>query len=148
VAPASSKSQRAHEPAPSQEGAPGFVEAKNGLTLRRFAGPMAHVDELAHLRVAHLTDLHIGRVTPMQVQFDAVAITNAQKPDLVAITGDFVCHSQLYLDRLQAVISAFDAPVVAVLGNHDYWSGAGEVRRVLRSGGAEVLDNAHTIITQ
>jgi len=108
---------------------------------------MAHVDEIAHLRIAHLTDLHVGRITPMDVQFNAVDITNAQKPDLIAITGDFVCHSQLYLDRLQAVIAAFDAPVVAVMGNHDYWSGVDEVRRVLRAGGAEVLDNAHTIIT-
>lgn len=102
---------------------------------------------LEHLRVAHLTDLHVGRVTPLRVQRAAVDLTNAQQPDLVVITGDFVCHSQLYLDQLEEVVGWIDAPVVCVLGNHDYWSGANEVRHALQRAGAEVLDNRHTVIT-
>ena len=97
--------------------------------------------------MAHLTDLHVGRVTPMAVQYDAVSMTNAGKPDIVVISGDFVCHSQVYLDDLIEVIGKFDAPVFAVLGNHDHWAGADLVRKALRKGGAEVLDNAHTTIT-
>ena len=31
-------------------------------------------------------------------------MTNAEKPDLVLLTGDFVCHSQLYLDQLTEVM--------------------------------------------
>jgi uncharacterized protein len=115
--------------------------------VRHFAGPQAHVDQLTHLRVAHLTDLHVGRMTPVRIHETAVQLTNAERPDLVVITGDFVCHSQLYLDELSAVVAAFEAPVVAVLGNHDYWSGANEVRWALRRGGAEVLDNRNTVIT-
>lgn len=99
------------------------------------------------LRVAHLTDLHVGRVTPMAVQREAVAITNAADPDVVVITGDFVCHSQLYLDELKSVIEGLDAPVFCVLGNHDHWAGADEVRKTLIAAGAEVLDNAHTTIS-
>jgi predicted MPP superfamily phosphohydrolase len=114
--------------------------------VRRFAGPAAHAEQLDHLRLAHLTDLHVGRVTPMAVQHEAVRLTNAAEPDLVVITGDFVCHSQLYLDALTEVVSRFDAPVVCSLGNHDYWSGAGEVRRALDRAGALVLDNAHTVL--
>ena len=63
------------------------------------------------------------------------------------ITGDFVCHSQLYLDQLTEVMRAFEAPVMAVLGNHDHWSGADEVRRALERGGVEVLRNRNTTIT-
>lgn len=117
------------------------------IRVRKFAGPAAHVGHLDHLRVAHLTDLHVGRVTPMRVQETAVALTNAQKPDVVVITGDFVCHSQRWLGELTSVIALFDAPVFCVLGNHDHWSGANEVRMALRRGGAEILDNAHTTIT-
>lgn len=102
---------------------------------------------LEHVRVAHLTDLHVGRVTPLKVHEAAVRITNAQRPDLVVITGDFVCHSQLYLDQLTQVVASFAAPVLCVMGNHDYWAGAGEVRWALRRGGAEVLDNRHTTLT-
>jgi predicted MPP superfamily phosphohydrolase len=102
---------------------------------------------MSHIRVAHLTDVHVGRVTPYEVQQHAVAMTNGQHPDLVVITGDFVCHSQLYLDQLTALMNALKAPVIAVLGNHDYWAGAGEVRLALERGGAQVLLNRHTTIT-
>jgi predicted MPP superfamily phosphohydrolase len=83
----------------------------------------------------------------MKVQRAAVELTNRERPDLVVLTGDFVCHSQLYLDQLEEVVRAFDAPVVGVLGNHDHWSGADEVKRALRRGGVEVLCNANTVLT-
>lgn len=117
------------------------------FSVRRFAGPHAHTDQLDHLRVAHLTDQHVGRITPMAVQYRAVDIVNEAQPDLVVITGDFVCHSQSYLDALTEVVSRINAPVFCVLGNHDHWAGANEVRWALRRAGAEVLDNVHTTIT-
>jgi uncharacterized protein len=114
---------------------------------RRFAGPKSHADQLSHLRIAHLTDLHVGRMTPMKVQYAAAELTNRAKPDLVCITGDFVCHSQDYLDALTDVVRRIEAPVICTLGNHDHWAGAGEVRRALRRADAEVLDNVTTVIT-
>ena len=114
--------------------------------LRRFAGPVVFTEQLDGIRVAHLTDQHVGRVTPHAVQTGAVELTNAQEPDIVVLSGDFVCHSQEFLDQLVDVIGRFDAPVFGVLGNHDHWSGADEVRWALRKGGAEVLDNAWTTI--
>jgi predicted MPP superfamily phosphohydrolase len=120
---------------------------RHRIHLRRFAGPAAYRDQVAHLRIAHLTDLHVGRITPVEVQQAAAEMTNAERPDVVLITGDFVCHSQAYLDQLTEVMRSFDAPVFAVLGNHDHWSGADEVRRALERGGVEVLTNRNTIIT-
>lgn len=99
---------------------------------------------LEHVRVVHLTDLHVGRVTPHAVQLAAVERANAERPDVVVITGDFVCHSQRWLDQLVDVVGRFEAPVLAVLGNHDHWSGAREVRWALGKAGAIVLDNAWT----
>jgi predicted MPP superfamily phosphohydrolase len=117
------------------------------IRVRRFAGPSGYVGRLDHVRIAHLTDIHVGRVTPFHVQRQAVALANAERPDLVVITGDFVCHSQIYLDQLTALMREFTAPVLTVLGNHDYWAGAGEVRHALIRGGAEVLSNQHTTVT-
>jgi uncharacterized protein len=115
--------------------------------MRRFAGPVAYLNQISHLRIAHLTDQHVGRVTPMEVQRTAVAMTNAEKPDLVLLTGDFVCHSQVYLDELTALVRGFEAPAIAVLGNHDHWAGADEVQHALERGGVEVLRNRNTTIT-
>jgi predicted MPP superfamily phosphohydrolase len=122
-------------------------DASRRFRIRRFAGPECFMEHLEGLRVAHLTDLHVGRVTPMAVQYDAVSMTNAGDPDVVVISGDFVCHSQVYLDDLTEVIRKIDAPVFAVLGNHDHWAGADPVRKALKRGGAEVLDNANTTVT-
>jgi predicted MPP superfamily phosphohydrolase len=121
--------------------------AMQRIRLRRFAGPSTYAGQLSHIRVAHLTDQHVGRVTPLELQKAAVDLTNAEKPDLVVLTGDFVCHSQLYLDQLVEVVRGFEAPVIGVLGNHDHWSGADEVRLALARAGALVLTNRHTVIT-
>ncbi len=120
--------------------------SQSKIELRKFAGTLSHAERLDGIRVAHLTDLHVGRMTPHEIQLAAVEITNAQEPDLVVITGDFVCHSQMWLDALTEVVERIEAPVLATLGNHDHWSGADEVRWALGRAGAQVLDNAWTKI--
>lgn len=122
-------------------------EPSESIRVRHYAGPRVYTEQLQHLRVAHLTDLHVGRVTPRKVHDAAVALTNAAKPDLVVITGDFVCHSQHYLDTLEEIVRGFEAPVVGVLGNHDHWSGGAEVKAALERGGVAVLSNANTTLT-
>lgn len=117
------------------------------IELRRFAGHVDHEERLSHLRIAHLTDQHFGRVTSHAVQQAAIELTNEQQPDLVVITGDFVCHSQAFLDELEESLGQLNAPAVGVLGNHDHWSGADAVRRALRRARVEVLDNANTVLT-
>lgn len=116
------------------------------IEVRRFRGPARFDESLSHLRVAHLTDMHFGRVTPLAAQEAAVAAVNEAKPDVVVITGDFVCHSQAYLDQMAEVLATLEAPAFGVLGNHDYWSGADEVRHGLKKAGVQLLDNAHTVI--
>ncbi|MBE7454435.1 MAG: metallophosphoesterase [Kofleriaceae bacterium] len=134
-----------HEPHPHVESA---QRERHGIKLRRFAGSALYADQLEHpLRVAHLTDLHVGLVTPMKVQAEAAAVTNRLKPDLVVITGDFVCHSHAFLEDLTETLKAFDAPVFAVLGNHDYWAGAPGVRQAIKRSGAELLSNQNTVVT-
>lgn len=127
--------------------APADLRRFRRVRVRRFAGMATHAEHLdAPIRVAHLTDLHVGKVTPLAVQEEAVFRTNTEKPDLVVMTGDFVCHSQKYFDELAYIVSALQAPVACVLGNHDYWSGGEEVAQALRRAGAIVLRNASTLI--
>ncbi|MDF1565036.1 MAG: metallophosphoesterase [Deltaproteobacteria bacterium] len=114
---------------------------------RRFAGCQSHADLLEQpLRVVQLTDLHVGRITPEEVQWTAVDLANDAAPDLVCLTGDYVAHSQVYLSLLEELVRRIEAPVLAVMGNHDHWAGVGEVRGALQRGGAEVLGNACTVL--
>ena len=70
-------------------------------------------------RLAHLSDLHFGRVDPAAVEGLLRSLKQA-RPDLVVVSGDFTqsarteefAAARAFLDRLPA-------PVLAVPGNHD-----------------------------
>jgi predicted MPP superfamily phosphohydrolase len=99
------------------------------------------------LRVAHLTDLHVGMLTPDRKILRAIERALAARPDLVLLTGDFVCYSPKFVGKLAELTRGIDAPVYAVLGNHDYWTDGEGVRRALERNGYAVLRNSHTEIT-
>ncbi len=121
--------------------------AASRIEVRNFAGAAVYQPHFdVPIRIAHLTDQHFGRVTSPAVQHAARDLVNAARPDLVVITGDFVAHGLGYLDQLDEVLSGLEVPAYGVLGNHDHWCGAGEVRRALGKAGVEVLDNVHTVV--
>ena len=43
------------------------------------------------VRIAQLSDIHVGATTPREHVRAAVAAANAAQPDLVVLTGDYVC---------------------------------------------------------
>lgn len=97
------------------------------------------------LRVVHLTDIHHSLWTRLRVVRRTVHLANALEPDVVALTGDYVSFSPACvwpvaraLGKLRARLGVF-----AVLGNHDFHVGAGEMARALRAHGIHVLRNAH-----
>lgn len=117
-------------------------DPRERIAVRQFAGTAALKSQLSQpLRVAHLTDQHFGRVTSDDLQWAAAQLTNEQAPDLVVLTGDYVAHSLDYLGLLSEVVGSIDAPKVAVLGNHDHWAGARQVRGALERAGVQVLSN-------
>lgn len=102
----------------------------------------------AGFRIVQISDLHVnGWLTPDRL-VEVAGRVNDLAPDVVAITGDFVSNRMAY-DRagLVAALAAFDAPTLAVLGNHDHRQPGGpdSVRAMLADAGVKVLDNAvHT----
>lgn len=74
------------------------------------------------LCIVHLSDFHFSRRVPLSLLVEAVELANAQKPHLVALTGDFVHAGQRYVEQVAEVLSRLRAQigVVAVLGNHDF----------------------------
>ena len=94
------------------------------------------------VRIGHLSDLHVRTgVRPRRLEA-AVATLNALRPDLVALTGDYLCLSTRPLPRLTRALRALEVPVLATLGNHDHWAGARAVVRALEAASVRVLVNA------
>ena len=99
--------------------------------------------ELDGFRIAHLSDFHIDPLIEQEHHAKAVEITNRLKPDLVALTGDFVSDRSETITELSPQLGKFDAKygVMASLGNHDGWSGARRVAKGLERDGTRVLEN-------
>jgi uncharacterized protein len=104
------------------------------------------------LRIAVLTDLHVGSFrNGLQRLDEIVARTNAARPDLVVLLGDYVIHGVMFgrfvpPEATAARLAGLRAPygVVAVLGNHDWWLDGPRIRRDLERAGIRVLENDAT----
>lgn len=96
------------------------------------------------LRVAQLSDLHIGSGVPDGRIIAAVNAVNAEAPDLVVLTGDFVTTRADPKERVTHLLERIEAPSWSVLGNHDHWSGASGVVTALERANIGVLQNQHT----
>ena len=98
------------------------------------------------VRIAQLSDIHVGNLTPAAHIRAAIAAANAARPDLIALTGDYVCWRRHEAELAAHQLSGMDAPrVIAVLGNHDYYASASAVHGALERNGYEVLRNATTV---
>jgi len=97
------------------------------------------------LKIVQLTDLHHSLFTPLDEIQRAVHLANLLKPDVVALTGDYVTLSRAYIWPLARALGKLRARlgVFAVLGNHDFQVDAEEVTRALRAHHIRVLRNAH-----
>lgn len=78
------------------------------------------------LRVAQLSDLHIGDTQDGAWLRSVVDRTNALSPDVIVITGDLVDGSVEALRGEVASLADLRAPlgVYFITGNHEYYSGA------------------------
>jgi hypothetical protein len=75
--------------------------------------------ELDGLRVAHLSDFHLGVVSPgRRATREAVRWVAERRPDLVCVTGDLVSRRR-GIGELQERLREL-APCFVVLGNHDF----------------------------
>ncbi len=95
-------------------------------------------------RIVQLSDIHMGDWMNAERLSTVVRLANAQSPDLVAITGDFVTRrAESHMRDLLSGLCRLEARdgVVAVLGNHDHWSGAQSVRDELAASGVCELAN-------
>jgi predicted MPP superfamily phosphohydrolase len=90
--------------------------------------------DLAGFRIALLTDMHAGEGTPLWLIRRAAKLAMRERPDLVALTGDFAADDAESFGPVLDALSSLRAPhgVWAVPGNHDYTVGIERWHRELR----------------
>jgi uncharacterized protein len=99
-------------------------------------------------RIVQLSDIHHSPFLGLEEIAEAVRRANDLKPDLVALTGDYVSHSVDYIDGCAKALGALRARhgVYAVLGNHDHWTDAEKMAASLTLQGIRVLVNENVQI--
>jgi len=141
------------------------VLALGGVGYSVLVGPAQFTVETVHLklprlprafaglRIAQISDIHMGSWMNLD-RFQQVAdLVLAQKPDLLLITGDFLFGhnfneaSKGDLKDLINVLAplAAELPSFAVLGNHDYWTNSKAVRAML--GACQITELTNTVFT-
>jgi predicted MPP superfamily phosphohydrolase len=127
----------------------GLGQAVAGPIVREVAVPVADLAPgLKDLRIAQISDLHIGptiRRADVDRVVDAVL---ALKPDLIAVTGDMADGSPERLARHVEPLSRLKAPlgVFFVTGNHEYYWGAERWVEKIRRLGLTVLLNENRVV--
>lgn len=102
-------------------------------TIRLGSGVVRH-------RFVHFTDLHFKGDTGYLA--DVCRRINDLNPDFVCFTGDFI-EEEAYLKPALDGLKAIRAPMYAIPGNHDWWSGASflPIAMQLAAGGGAWLQN-------
>jgi uncharacterized protein len=109
-------------------------------------------ESFSGFRIAQITDIHFGPYMGQAGVQRAVSLAQEFRPDIVVLTGDFVSHPLGQTDgsagahNAEPCADVFAAwkgvPIVAILGNHDWWNGAEIVAGALADRGIKVLRNA------
>lgn len=94
-------------------------------------------------KIVHLSDLHLGLSNGPAFLEKIIKLTNAQKPDLIFITGDLFDGSDGDLNDFVPLLNRLEASVgiYFVTGNHETYLGLAEVHSALAKTKICVLDN-------
>jgi predicted MPP superfamily phosphohydrolase len=123
----------------------GYSYERHRLQLARASLPISGLPSaLDGLRIGLITDLHHGRTVPRRDVTRAVEMVMGERPDVVALGGDYVTWGDRHFVGPSAeALAGLSAPhgVFAVLGNHD---DDRDMPAALRRQGFEVLKDART----
>jgi len=94
-------------------------------------------------RIVQLSDIHHSPFTSREQIARAVETANNLRPDIVALTGDYVSKERAYAAPCAELLGKLRARhgVYAVLGNHDHWTDASLITDLFRAEGINVLIN-------
>jgi predicted MPP superfamily phosphohydrolase len=95
------------------------------------------------LRIVHLSDLHVNGDLSAEYYRAALLCAAKVQPDLLIYTGDLVTKVE-YAAALPDMLSVAKGRLatLVILGNHDYWAGATQVKQAVRAAGVTLLGDS------
>ncbi len=128
----------------------GFASGRLRYTIERVDVPVANLPpELDGLRIAQLSDIHIGNYMPPAEIARAVDMANDLHPDIAFVTGDFVSREGDPLETCITELSRLRAPlgVWGCNGNHEIYAGVeDDAQRIFHEKGMRLLRAQSTVI--
>lgn len=125
----------------------GFVQALVPLRVEQIPVTIAGLPpELRGMRIALISDLHVGLFSrPGRLAKISRAVM-AQEPDHVVIAGDFLDDDPHFVPKFLKGLEPIgrDTPITAVLGNHEIYGDPHDVIRQLRGTRVRLLVNEGT----
>ena len=100
-------------------------------------------------KIVQISDIHADDSMNKKKLAKIVRLIDKQQPDIVAITGDFTTKktdvaTTTLLETTLRELSPKEK-TVAVLGNHDHWSDANQIRNILSN--SNILDVSNSVYT-
>ena len=129
----------------------GYANARRRPGIRRVEVPIAGLPPaLQGCRIVQISDLHVGMTIKRPFVEAVVEAVNALDADVIVLTGDLVDGGVAQLREHIAPLASLRARggVLAVTGNHEYYSGAQAWIDELRRLGARVLMNEHVVLSR
>ncbi len=99
------------------------------------------------LRIAHLSDVHVGSYLHEEWFHEIVHRINAYEPDLICLTGDFADGKASQRRNYIKILKEFDAPLYYITGNHEVIWGIEGWLAEYKKQGINLLDYRREIIS-
>lgn len=125
------------------------LAALDDFRIRRLEVEVAGLPEgLDGVRIAHLSDTHIGKFTHGRVLDSIARAANELKPDLTLITGDIIDNSLSVMPEAVAFLKRLEAEhgVWMCEGNHDLFESREGFEQGLKSAGLNLLVNETAVV--
>jgi predicted MPP superfamily phosphohydrolase len=128
----------------------GIYEAETEMAIQRHFIRLPNLPAtLNGFKIGQISDTHLGPYVDLKRFDTAVRALAQEKPDLVAVTGDFADDLSLLrpaIARLNEFSSSVPHGIYFCFGNHDYFHNIGLIRAELNKSKITLLENQNKLI--